>query len=562
LTLTPMMCARILKPTHGEGAEENRLAAWLDAKFEKWRNAFKARLHSAMDTRLVILVFGGLMFVFSILLMMNTQGELAPEEDLGFAFSISETDGYATQEYMDEYFAEIQKVALKHPELDHIFTFVIDTSQAFMGMVMKPWADRETATKNILAEMQPDMEKVAGIRWAGLQPPPLPTPGQGYPVEFVLKSTSDPVTMARVGDEIIQRALAQKKFFYAAPRLRIDRPEAVIEIDRDKAALLGVDMAQLSGDLSALLAGGEVNRFSYEDRSYKVIQQVERGDRLNPAQLEGYYTRASNGELIPISTLVKISSRIVPRSIEHAQQLNSNTIVAVPRPDVTQGEALKILEDIAAEVMPAGFQIDYAGPSRQFKTEGSALLVTFGFALIIIYLVLAAQFESFRDPLVILVTVPMAVCGALLVLNIFAITNGMQMTALPGMTLNIYTWVGLITLIGVISKHGILIVEFANKLQERGLSKRDAIEEATSVRLRPVLMTTAALVIGMVPLLLSSGPGTAARFSMGLVIASGMTIGTLFTLYVVPAMYLYIGHDLSKSHAAGSQPPPVPQLNH
>jgi len=550
LTLTPMMCARILKPTHGEGAEPNRLADFLDRKFEQWRAAFKRRLHSALNTVHVIGVFGAVVLVSCIFLFKATPSELAPEEDLGFAFSISEADGYSTQEYLDQYFSEAQQVALKHPDLDHIFTFAISSNQAFMGMVMKPWTERSKPTKTAIAEMTPEMNSIPGIRWAGIQPPPLPTPGQGYPVEFILKSTADPVTLSRVGNEIVARAMAQKKFFYVAPRLRIDRPEATLEIDRNKAALMGVDMSRLSSDLSALLAGGEVNRFAYESRSYKVIQQIERSERLDPKQLEGYYTRASDGTLIPISTLVTVTDRIMPRSIEHAQQLNSNTIVAVPRPDVTQGEALKIFEDLFAEIAPAGFQIDYAGPSRQFKSEGSALVATFAFALIIIYLVLAAQFESFRDPLIMLVTVPMSICGALLVINIFGITNGMQLTGFPGMTLNIYTQVGLITLIGVISKHGILIVEFANKLQEQGMAKREAIEEATSIRLRPVLMTTAALVIAMFPLLLSSGPGTAARFSMGLVIASGMTIGTLFTLYVLPAMYLYIGRDYAKLQQA------------
>lgn len=553
LTLTPMMCAKILKPTHGEGAEPNRLADYLDRKFESWRNGYKQRLHGALDTKAVILVFGGVVLVSCYFLFKATPTELAPEEDFGFAFSITESDGYASQGYQDQYFMEAQKTVMKHPDLDHIFTFSLNTNQAFMGMVMKPWTERKTPTKVAIEQMTPEMSQIAGVRWTGIQPPPLPTPGQGYPVEFVLKSTADPLTMARVGDEIVARAMATKKFFYVAPRLRIDRPEAVIDIDRDKAALMGVDMSQLSADLSALLAGGEVNRFSYDSRSYKVIQQVERSERLNPGQLEGYYTRAANGELIPISTLVTISERIVPRSIEHAQQLNSNTIIAVPRPDVTQGQALKIFDDLAAEITPAGFQVDYAGASRQYKQEGTAMLATFAFALIIIYLVLAAQFESFRDPLIMLVTVPMSICGALLMLNIFGITNGMQMTSMPGMTLNIYTQVGLITLIGVISKHGILIVEFANKLQEQGVAKREAIEEAASIRLRPVLMTTAALVVAMVPLLISTGPGAASRVSMGLVIASGMTIGTLFTLYVLPAMYLYIGRDHAKEAKAKAE---------
>ncbi|EIT70620.1 MULTISPECIES: efflux RND transporter permease subunit [Hydrocarboniphaga] len=546
LTLTPMMCAKLLKPTHGEGARSNRLAAYLDAKFESWRQAYKARLHGALDTKFVILVFGTIVFISCYFLFRATPSELAPEEDPGFAMAIVENDGYATEEYQEQYFKPVQKIALAHPEVDRIFTFSMTTSQGFMGLVTKPWTERTVSTQSVLQELGPQFNQIAGTRVATIVPPPLPTPGQGYPVEFVLKSTADPMTLARVGDEVIGRAMAAKKFFYVAPMLRIDRPEAVVEIDREKAALMGVDMSQLSSDLSALLAGGEVNRFSYQNRSYKVIQQIQRGNRLNPDQLEGYYTRAATGELVPISTLVRISDRIQPRSIEHAQQLNSNTIVAVPRPDITQGEALALLESIAKEVMPANFQIDYAGGSRQFKQEGSALLAVFGFAVIMIYLVLAAQFESFRDPLIMLVTVPMSICGALVCINVLALTNGMQISHFPGMTLNIYTQVGLITLIGVISKHGILIVEFANKLQEQGYSRREAIEEASSIRLRPVLMTTAALVIAMVPLLTASGPGAAARFSMGLVIASGMTIGTLFTLYVVPAMYLYLARDHAK----------------
>ena len=325
--------------------------------------------------------------------------------------------------------------------------------------------------------------------------------------------------------------------------MNIDRPEAVIDINRDKAALLGIDMNTLSADLASMMAGAEANRFALQGRSYKVITQVTRDARLNPTQLGEFYVRTGSGDLVPLSTIATFSEQVKPRFLSHAQQLRSNTIVAVPRPDVSQGQALALLEDIAREEMPAGFQIDYAGSSRQFKQEGAALVATFGFALVIIYLVLAAQFESYRDPLIILVTVPMSICGALLTLNIFAMTNGMQLTNFSGMTLNIYTQVGLVTLIGVISKHGILIVDFANRLQEQGLSKRDAIEEAASIRLRPILMTTAALVVAMIPLLLASGPGAASRFSLGMVIASGMSIGTLFTLFVVPAMYIYLGRD-------------------
>ncbi len=558
LTLTPMMCARILKPTHGAEAEGG-LAAWLDEHFDTWRMAYKGRLHGALNTPWVIAVFGTIVFVSCGFLYLASPGELAPAEDVGFAFSINETDGYSTREYLDHYFEEAQKTALAHPQIEHLFTFASNqggsTNTGFMGMIMSPWGEREKTTQQVIDEVTPELKKIGGIRPAVILPPALPTPGQGYPVEFVLKSTASPEDLYEMGNEVIGRAMTSNKFIFLAPRLRIDRPEAVIDIDRDKAALLGIDMRQLSADLSALLASGEVGRFAYEGRSYKIIPQLQRWARINPEQLNYYYTRTNDGDLVLLSSVVSISERAAPRSIEHAQQLNSNILIGVPRPGVPQGEALQILDDIAAQVLPAHFQVDYAGPSRQFKQEGSALLATFGFALVIIYLVLAAQFESWRDPLIMLVTVPMSICGALLFLNIFGMTNGMGLTQFPGMTLNIYTQVGLVTLIGVISKHGILIVEFANKLQEQGLSKREAIEEAASIRMRPVLMTTAALVVAMFPLLIADGPGAAARFSMGMIIAAGMTIGTLFTLYVVPAAYLFIGRDHGARHSQAAEDP-------
>ena len=554
LTLTPMMCARILKPSHAEGADSGGFAAWLDEHFESWRQAYKKRLHGALNTVHVTGVFGLIVFVSCYFLFLSTPGELAPEEDVGFAFSINETDGFSSPEYLQQYFAEAQKTALAQDNIDHIFTFASNqggsTNVGFMGLILPPWSEREDTTKQVIDGLTPELSKIAGIRPAVILPPALPTPGQGYPVEFVLKSTASPEDLYQVGNELIGRAMASKKFIFLAPRLRIDRPEAVVDIDRDKAALLGVDMRQLAADLGTLLASGEANRFAYEGRSYKVIPQLQRSARITPEQLKLYYTRSNSGKLIPLASLVSITERATPRTIEHAQQLNSNIIIGVPRPGIQQGEALAALEEIAAQVLPTGFQIDYAGSSRQYKQEGSAMLATFGFALIIIYLVLAAQFESFRDPLIMLVTVPMSICGALLFMNIFGITNGMGLTQFPGMTLNIYTQVGLVTLIGVISKHGILIVEFANKLQQQGMAKREAIEEAASIRMRPILMTTAALVVAMFPLLIADGPGAAARFSMGMVIAAGMTIGTLFTLYVVPAMYLYIGRD----YAAATSP--------
>jgi multidrug efflux pump len=555
LTLTPMMCGKMLKASHGADGEENRMAVFLDEKFEFLRKKYKSSAHNAMNHRHVVGIFGLLVLLSCVYLYSTTASELAPGEDLGFVGVLLDADGYASAEYLKDSMVKSNKIGIDHPSVGHTFAQAsggfLEANQGFVGLIGKPWDERDQSMSEVAAELTPQLNAVPGVRIALFEPPPLPTPGQGYPVELVLKSTADPITLAEVGSEVVGRIMASNRFFFAAPQLNFDRPESELRINREKAALMGVDMQSLSADLIALMAGAEVNRFAYQGRSYKVIAQVQREERLNPQQLKDFYTRTRSGDLIPLSTVVDIVDRTVPRAITHAQQLNSNTIVAVPRPDVTQGEALEIVENIAAEVMPAGFSIDYSGTSRQLRQEGNALATTFLFAIIIIYLVLAAQFESFRDPLIILVTVPMSISGALLTINLLALTNGMQLSNFPGMTLNIYTQVGLITLIGVISKHGILIVDFANRLQKDDrLSKREAIEEATSIRLRPILMTTAALVMAMIPLLLASGPGASSRFAMGLVIASGMSIGTLFTLYVVPAMYLYVGRDYGHAKQA------------
>lgn len=550
LTLTPMMCAKILRPSHGEDAEGG-FATWLDEHFETWRQSYKRRLHSALNTHHVIGLFGLIVFASCYFLFIATPQELAPQEDIGFAFAIIEADGYAAPEYLDRYFESGKSAALAQDNINHIFTFSSNqggsSNVGFLGMIMSPWAQREPTTAQVTEALQVELEKIGAIRPAVIVPPALPTPGQGYPIEFVLKSTADPQSIYEIGNELVGAAMQTGKFMFLAPNLRIDRPEVGIEINREKAALMGVDMRTLVNDLSTLLSTAEANRFSYAGRSYKVIPLLERSARINPEQLKLYYTRTRDGNLVPLASLVSLKDHATPRSIEHVQQLNANTIIGVPMPGLSQGEALQTMEALAAEILPDNFYIDYAGSSRQLKQEGSAMLMTFGFALVIIYLVLAAQFESFRDPLIMLVTVPMSICGALLMLNIFSMTNGMGLSTFPGMTLNIYTQVGLVTLIGVIAKHGILIVEFANKLQAQGLGKREAIEEASSIRMRPILMTTAALVVAMIPLLIADGPGAAARFSMGMVIAAGMTIGTLFTLYVVPAMYVYIGRDMQSN---------------
>ncbi|HBK57502.1 MAG TPA: multidrug efflux protein [Xanthomonadales bacterium] len=538
LTLSPMMCAHLLQPRE---QARGRLETWLDARFESLRMVYMRMLHSTLETRSVALVFGGLLLVATWLLFVSSQSELAPQEDQGFILTIADSDPYTTLDYLERYTTRIAEIAAEVPEVGNLFLIngfegaagAASTSNAIAGFVLDPWSERSRSTEQVLqASVQPEIDRIAGIQVAVLIPPPLPTPGGGgFPVEFVIGSTMPVAALQEVADQIIAKGFESRRFIFLNSDLKIDKPRTQLRIDRDKAAALGIDMRQIAADLSAMLSGAYSNRFSLENRSYKVIPQVRRSDRLTPEQLAGYYTRAGDGRLVPLAAVVDLQDEVQPRALNRFQQLNSVTISAVPRPGVALGDALAVLEEAAAAILPSGYTVDYAGQSRQFKVEGDAMAMTFLFALLAIYLVLAAQFESFRDPLIMLVTVPMAICGAMIFVSL-----GLT-------TLNIYTQVGLVTLIGVISKHGILIVEFANTLLARGLSKREAIEQAASIRLRPVLMTTASLVLAVVPLLIASGPGSAARFAIGLVIAAGMTLGTVFTLFVLPAFYLLLGRD-------------------
>lgn len=559
LTLSPMMSAKMLKP-HSEGGK-SRFERWLDTRFDRLRHGYQRKLHGALDTKGVIAVFGAIVFASCIFLYMQSPKEPAPQEDQGFIFSIGVADPSSTLDYVERYTEEVTAITKEVPEVQNYFLFNGGfgggpgaSNSAIAGFVLKPWSERERSTKQVLEQsLQPKISEVTGLNVFALIPPALPTAGGGGSGgEFVIGGIGSLEQLQELSDAVLAKAYASKRFIFLDKDLKIDKPRIEVQIDRDKAAALGIDMRTLSADMSAMLSGGYANRFAMQNRSYRVIAQVQRSDRLNAQQLTNYYTRTRTGELIPLSTLVTLKESAQPQVLNRFQQLNAVGIIFAPRPGVTKGEALAVLEQAAKEVLPRGYSVDYAGESRQFKQEGTTMLVTLLFALIIIFLVLSAQFESFRDALIMLITVPMALCGALLVLNVLAILGAvLQTEAFPGMSINIYTQVGLVTLVGVISKHGILIVEFANKLQiEQGLSKREAIEEATAIRLRPVLMTTAALVFAMIPLLMASGPGAAARFSMGTVIASGMTIGTVFTLFVLPAFYLYLARDHSHDRKA------------
>ncbi len=543
LTLSPMMCSRILK-SRRDGGERPKLEMWLDNFFERLRGRYQHSLHGALNTTPVVLVFGAIVLVSCYFLFVTSSSELEPEEDIGFVFSIAEADSYASLDNTHRSATQINRLLDEVPEIRALFVFsgMGGTNNAGAGMVLKPWSERTRTTKQVLEQdIQPFLQTIPGLNVQfAASPPSLPTPGGGPPVQLVIGSTQPHEAILDVAQEIVAQARETGLFIFLDSDLKIDRPRQTVHIDREKAALMGVDMQQLSADLGSMLAGAYAGRFALDNRSYRVVPQVQRSDRLNPDQLKNFYTRNYQGELVPLSTLVTLEESVQPRQLSGFQQLNSVTISGVPFPGVTLGKALTELENIAQRTMPDGFSVDYAGQSRQFRAEGEQMVTTFFFALLVIFLVLAAQFESFRNSIIILVTVPMSIFGALIFISL-------PMFA----TLNIYTQVGLLTLIGLIAKHGILIVEFANKLQLEGRSKREAIEEATAIRLRPILMTTAATVLAMVPLLIASGAGAASRQAMGQVIASGMTIGTLFTLFVVPAVYLILARDFHGGQGYG-----------
>jgi len=544
LTLSPMMCAYMLKP-HDKSQNSSRLESRLDAMFNRLKDSYQHGLRGMMGQRVGFSLFGLIVISSCFVLFITAPSELAPQEDTGFAFMIAESDPSATREYIELFTAELERIDQASDDIVANFQFngvglaaPTATNGAFGPFILAPWSDRTRNTVDIITQdIVPEVAKIAGLQIAVVPRPPLPSGGAGMPVEFVIGGTAPPVILKELADQILARAQESQQFIFLNTNMKINKPITEILIDRDKASQLGIDMAQLSADLSGLLAGGYVNRFSIDNRSYKVIPQVQRVDRLTADQLNNYYTRTVSGDLVPIGTVISLKDSVQPQRLQHFQQLNSVTISGVPRPGVSLGEVLAVLEEAAADILPPGFSVDYGGQSRQFKSETSDLVGIFFFSLLVIYLVLAAQFESWRDPLIMLVTVPMAISGALLGLNVLALFQ------VPGATINIYTQVGLVTLIGVISKHGILIVEFANRLQEQGLSRWAAIEHAAAMRLRPVLMTTAALVVAMVPLLVATGAGAVARFSLGFVIAVGMTVGTLFTLYVLPVAYLMIARD-------------------
>jgi multidrug efflux pump len=531
LTLSPMMTSRLLRAGSSLPRWELRLIGFIDRRFNSIHRRYERWLRGSLNylpvtTVFALIILGSIYFLYG-----SAKSELAPQEDQGVIITSATGAANSTLQQRDLYDRQVYKDFASIPETDHVFQLDMP-GQNIAGMVLKPWDQRTRTTAVLQPLVQQQVAGIAGEQIVAFQPPPLPG-SQGLPIQFIIGSTDPFSRLNDVAQKFLQDARSSGLFIYLDTDLRYDKPETTVDIDRSKAALLGLKMSDVGATLSAMLGGGYVNYFGLDGRSYKVIPQVQQQYRLNANQLLNYYIRTSSGASVPLSTIAKITTRTEPESLNHFQQVNDAMIQGVPAPGVALGTAIQYLQKLAARELPPGYSVDYGGLSRQYVQESGGFLMTFGFALIIIYLSLAALFESFRDPFIILVSVPMSIAGALFFVGL----------GFGGASLNIYTEVGLVTLMGLISKHGILIVEFANNLQKEGHSRREAIEMAAGIRLRPILMTTAAMVLGVVPLIIATGAGAVSRFNMGLVIATGLAIGTLFTLFVVPAVYMLIAAD-------------------
>ena len=537
VTLSPMMCSLLLTREMSQG----RFARLIDKSFSGIAGWYGRKLERSLDYRPVTALFAAAVVVALAFMYMNSKKELAPQEDQGVLFALTKAPQYANLDYLDAYGKKLDAAFASFPE--KYLTFVVNgrfgPNQGIAGMILKPWNERTRTAQQLQPLVQQKVGQVEGMNAFVFSLPPLPASIGGLPVQMVIYSTAGFTDIYQQMEKIKAAARKSRLFIVTDSDLQFNQPTIRITIDRSKANALGITMQSIGNTLALLVGENYVNRFNLGGRSYEVIPQVPRSDRLTPETLTRYYVNSTAGQPVPLSNLVTISNAIEPNALTQYNQLNSATFQAVPMPGVTMGQAVDFLEKAAAS-LPHGYYHDYLSDARQYVQEGNALTVTFVFALIIIFLVLAAQFESLRDPLVILVSVPMSICGAM-----FPLFMGLA-------TINIYTQVGLVTLIGLISKHGILMVQFANHMQvEEGLDRRRAIEHAARVRLRPILMTTAAMVTGLVPLLAASGAGAASRFSIGIVVVAGMSIGTLFTLFVLPAVYTVLAKDhLAATHSA------------
>jgi multidrug efflux pump len=539
LVLSPMMSANLLRAEHADRG----FSGFVNRTFDRFRDWYGSHLDRTLDARpAVYIVWAGIsllaLLMFVAIPKVATK-ELAPKEDQGVIFGIITAPANATIDDTIRYADAAGKVF--HDIPDTRFTFQITSpSGGFGGMVLKPWGTRTTPTKDYLPIVQQKLGAIPGIQMFPIMPEALPG-SDNFPVSFVIASTASQERILELARQIFLKAMQAHVFQFGDIDTKIDQPQAQIVFDHDKVAAMGMDMQQVGADLSASIGGNFVNRFNMEGLSYKVIPQIKRADRLNPEQLQNIYVTGPNNQLVPLSTVATIQRKTVARSLNRMQQLNAVTISGVPAGSVDS--ALTFLEDEAHKVLPAGYVVDYTGGSRQLRIEGSNFGAVFGLAIVLIFLVLAAQFNSFRDPFIILLgSVPLALFGA----GIFMFLKmpfGTFFTDAWTTSFNIYSQVGLVTLVGLVSKNGILIVQFANEQQRHGLGKLAAIAHASRIRLRPVMMTSVATIAGHLPLCFVTGAGAAARNSIGLVLVGGMTIGTIFTLFIVPSLYMLIAKE-------------------
>ena len=534
LTLSPMMGSKLLRA----GDTERGFAGFINHQFDRFKAVYMRMLAGTLQYRPVVLTLWIIVALLIVPFYMFSQKELAPPEDQNFMFGIIQAAPNSTIDQTKLFAKSVEDVYQSIPEHKATFQVVFPTG-GFGGMVTVPLSQRHRNIQQILMEASTKSAQIPGVRVIQLQPPSLPG-NNGFPVDFAIVSTAEPARLAEFATQIVQNAMKSGKFMFADTDLKFDQPQARVVFDRDKLRAQGVDLGQVGRDLSVLLGGNYVNRFSIQGRSYKVIPQVIRSERLTPEQLTQMYVTGANGKLVPLSTFATLETSTQPRDLKRFQQLNAVRIQGALVPGTSLDAGLKYLEDQAAQILPRGFTVDYAGESRQLRTEGTKFLGVFLLSAILIYLVLAAQFESFRDPFIILAgSVPLALAGSLL-FSFLGLTS-----------INIYSQVGLITLVGLISRNGILIVQFANELQQEGRDKLHAVLEAAGTRLRPIMMTTAATVMGHLPLVFARGPGAGARNSIGIMLVTGMIIGTCFTLFVVPSIYVLI----AKTHKAGKPAP-------
>ncbi len=546
LTLSPMNCAYLLRPIPRDSSTfEARFVHLVDRSMERLSRGYRRLLEGTLNSIPVVVVFGAIVLSSIYWLYTSSTSELAPEEDQGMIMTLTTASPTATLKQRQFYSEQAYQILAKHPETDLVFQ--IETpGQSIAGWVLKPWDQRSATTKTLQPAAQQELNGIAGVKTVAFQPAPLPG-SNGLPIQFVISTTKEFKDLNDVSNQFIADALKTGRFIFLDTDLKFDQPQARIVFDREKVAQMGLNMSEIGGSLATMLGGNNTGYFSLDGRSYKVIPQVQQMSRLNVGDVLNYHIKTSDGQSIPLSTVAHVETVATPQSLNHFQQVNAATISGVAMPGVAMGDALQTLQELSAKTLPPGYSIDYGGQSRQQLKESGGFVTTFAFAVIIIFLSLAALFNSFRDPLVILVSIPMSLCGALIFISL----------GVGGASLNIYTQVGLVTLMGLISKHGILMLEVANEHRAAGKSKREAIVEAAEIRLRPILMTTAAMVLGVVPLIVSTGAGAASRFAMGLVIATGLTIGTLFTLFVVPTAYVLIAKSDRTHNADEAEPAPM-----